>query len=282
MANALFEKGREGFLDGSIDWDTDTIKVGLVDLGTADVAVKAITGATNATPIVLTVTGHGFANGDIVAVQGVGGNTAANNIWTIANQATNTFELVGSTGNATYTSGGVAVCLGASGAADNLDDINAGAVGTDQTLASKTVTAGVADAADATFTSVTGNSVEALILYKDTGTPSTSRLIAFLDGKHKVTCAVTAAASATAITVDPLTAGIASGQTLVFSNGAPAVLSGAASAGARSLAVSALAAEISAGSFASANASGSGLPVTPNGGNISVAWDNGANRIFKL
>jgi len=25
-----------------------------------------------------------------------------------------------------------------------------------------------------------------------------------------------------------------------------------------------------------------GLPVTPNGGNITVAWDNGANKIFKL
>lgn len=26
----------------------------------------------------------------------------------------------------------------------------------------------------------------------------------------------------------------------------------------------------------------SGMPVTPNGGNINVAWDNGANRIFAL
>ncbi len=25
-----------------------------------------------------------------------------------------------------------------------------------------------------------------------------------------------------------------------------------------------------------------GLPVTPNGGDIGIAWDNGANRIFKL
>lgn len=25
-----------------------------------------------------------------------------------------------------------------------------------------------------------------------------------------------------------------------------------------------------------------GLPVTPNGGNINVVWDNGANKIFKL
>lgn len=26
----------------------------------------------------------------------------------------------------------------------------------------------------------------------------------------------------------------------------------------------------------------SGLPVTPNGGNINITWDNGANRIFNL
>lgn len=25
-----------------------------------------------------------------------------------------------------------------------------------------------------------------------------------------------------------------------------------------------------------------GMPVTPNGGNITVAWDNGTNKIFKL
>lgn len=31
MANALYEKGREGFLDGSIDWDTNTIKLVFVD-----------------------------------------------------------------------------------------------------------------------------------------------------------------------------------------------------------------------------------------------------------
>jgi hypothetical protein len=27
---------------------------------------------------------------------------------------------------------------------------------------------------------------------------------------------------------------------------------------------------------------GTNLPVTPNGGDITVAWDNGANKIFKL
>lgn len=31
MANSLYNKGREGFLDGSIDYDTDTIKATLLD-----------------------------------------------------------------------------------------------------------------------------------------------------------------------------------------------------------------------------------------------------------
>lgn len=83
-----------------------------------------------------------------------------------------------------------------------------GRVGVDQTLGSKTFTNGVFDAADATWPTVTGATVEALVIYLDTGTPGTSRLIAYLD------------------------TGV------------------------------------------------SGLPVTPNGGNISVVWD--AAGIFVL
>lgn len=78
------------------------------------------------------------------------------------------------------------------------------------TLASKTNTDGVLDAADVTFTSVSGSSVEAIVIYKDTGVSGTSPLILYVD------------------TVS------------------------------------------------------SGLPVTPNGGNITVTWDNGSNKIFKL
>ncbi len=41
MANALYDKGREGFLDGSIDWDTNNIKLVFVDEAddTIDLAV---------------------------------------------------------------------------------------------------------------------------------------------------------------------------------------------------------------------------------------------------
>lgn len=56
-----------------------------------------------------------------------------------------------------------------------------GVVGTAQTLGTKTVTSGVFTAAAATFTAVTGVSVEALVIYKDTGTAGTSSLIAYID-----------------------------------------------------------------------------------------------------
>jgi hypothetical protein len=76
-------------------------------------------------------------------------------------------------------------------------------------LASKTVAAGVFDAADVTLTAVTGDPSEALVIYQHTGTDSTARLIGYID-------------------------------------------------------------------------TATGLPVTPNGGDIAIAWDNGSNRIFKL
>ena len=77
------------------------------------------------------------------------------------------------------------------------------------TLTSKTTTGGAADAADYTFTSVTGASIEAIVIYKDTGTEATSPLIAYID-------------------------------------------------------------------------TATGLPITPNGGDIIVTWDNGTNKIFKV
>jgi len=134
MANALYGKGRDKFLNGSINWGSDTIKAALIDTGTYTVAIDT----------------HEF-----------------------------------------------------------LSDLS-GVVGTATALASKSSALGVADAADTTFSAVSGNTVEAIVLYKDTGVAGTSALIAYID---------TASA---------------------------------------------------------------GLPFTPNGGDVTVAWDNGANKIFKL
>lgn len=96
---------------------------------------------------------------------------------------------------------------------DNIDDVPVAArvvtIAAAPALASKSVLLGVADAADVTFTAVTGASVEAIVLFKDTGVETSSRLIAYID-------------------------------------------------------------------------TATGLPVTPNGGDITIAWDNGANKIFKL
>jgi hypothetical protein len=92
---------------------------------------------------------------------------------------------------------------------DFYDDVAGGSiVATSGALGSKTKAAGVADAADVTFSAVTGDPSEALILWSDTGgASSTDPLIAYID------------------------------------------------------------------SFSA---------VTPNGGDITVQWDSGANRIFKL
>ena len=59
--------------------------------------------------------------------------------------------------------------------------VSSAVVGTPGALTSKTTTNGVFDAADVTFTSVSGSSVEALVVYKDTGVAATSPLIAWID-----------------------------------------------------------------------------------------------------
>lgn len=57
-----------------------------------------------------------------------------------------------------------------------------GVVGTAGTIgATKSVTNGIFDGADVTFTAVTGATVEALVIYVDTGTPATSPLVAYID-----------------------------------------------------------------------------------------------------
>lgn len=92
-----------------------------------------------------------------------------------------------------------------------LSDVTAGAIkATSANLTTKAFSGGVFDADDVTFTSVAaGDAIEAFIIYKDTGTSTTSRLIAYFD-------------------------------------------------------------------------TATGLAVTPNGNNIVLTWDNGANKIFKI
>lgn len=80
-------------------------------VGTGD-SNATISGATQADPVVLTVTGHPFADGDEVYISGVVGMTELNGRrFVVANQATNTIELKDEdgTGHTAYTSGGDAV-----------------------------------------------------------------------------------------------------------------------------------------------------------------------------
>lgn len=286
MVNAMFEKGREGFLDGTLDWDTQTFSAALLDLNTASVAVKQIASSTNATPIVVTATAHGYTNGDLVLVDAHVTNTAANGFWKIANVAANTFELtnpvsgVNAVGNGVGGATGYAVNYGPSASADNFDDFAAGLVGAKVNLTSPTVTAGYADAADTTFVSVSGATVEAVIVFRDTGTNSTSRVVCLITGKHIVTADASLAAG-TALVVEPLSAPIPNGTVLAFSTGQSATLTALANKGDRVLTVSST--TITSGARALAPATGSGLPVTPNGGNIVIAYDNGPpSNIFKL
>lgn len=61
-------------------------------------------------------------------------------------------------------------------------DISTYVLGTPQTLGTKSVTLGVFDAADVTYTAVTtGDTSEGVVIYKDTGVAGTSPLLAYID-----------------------------------------------------------------------------------------------------
>ena len=65
---------------------------------------------------------------------------------------------------------------------DFLNDIPAGArVATSANLASKTFTGNAFDAADFSFTAVTGDPSEAIVYYISTGVEATSRLVCYVD-----------------------------------------------------------------------------------------------------
>ena len=286
MTNALFENGRNNYLIGALDWIADTNAGALLDLTQSTASCKQISGATNATPIVITATAHGFSNNDIVYISGVGGNLSANGLWLVANVTTNTFAITDMAGNnvvgsGNFTSGGRAVDMGPS-ISNNWSELSGCLVGSVTNLSGESAASGVANASILTFSSVNGNPCQAVALFKNTGVASTSKLIALISGDFIVTCATTTASTATSLPVDPLKYGIPNGTVLTFSNGAACTLTGGAAAGDRSLTVSSTAAQISAGNVALAPQINSGLPVVPNGNNILVSWDTGANKIFRL
>lgn len=96
-------------------------------------------------------------------------------------------QLLQFTTNNNLSAGTVKVALVDTGvytysAADQFySSVSAAVVGTPQTIGSKTFVDGVFDGADVSFSAVTGNTVEALVIYVDTGTAGTSPLVAYID-----------------------------------------------------------------------------------------------------
>lgn len=90
------------------------------------------------------------------------------------------------TANNNLSSGTVKVALVTAGytysSADQYySSVSASAVGTPQTIGSKTFTNGVFDGSDVTYTAVTGSQVVSLVIYIDTGSAATSPLVAYID-----------------------------------------------------------------------------------------------------
>lgn len=72
---------------------------------------KAITSATKANPVVLTISSHGYANGTVLQVTGIAGMTELNSkVGVVTSLSANSVSLKGidSTNYTTYTSGGTA------------------------------------------------------------------------------------------------------------------------------------------------------------------------------
>lgn len=152
-------------------------------------------------------------------------------------------------------------------------------------LSGKTNTLGVLDAADPTFSGVTGDTVEAYVLYLHTGDEATSTLLAYFDGKYQVEIAASALSGATSITIDKLPAALPIlGVLSKISGTGPAtiVASAAGAEGDRTLSVSALSSALSAGAVYEYVTTNAGLPLTPNAGDISITFSNGASKIIAI
>jgi hypothetical protein len=179
--SGLYDRFKQGLMNEEHDMDTDVIKIALLDLDDLGTSID-IASSTNATPIAVTYTAaHGLTTGDHVTINNHLVNTAANGYWTITVTSTTVITLDTSSGNGVGGATGFAVDLTNDTA---WADISAGLVGTAQTIVSPTITNGVFDdnGSNITYTSVTGDPCEALIIYNDTPTtPIADPLIACID-----------------------------------------------------------------------------------------------------
>jgi len=98
------------------DYDLEQDQYLLINEGNTDTEGVTITGITQANPGVVTAAAHGFTDGQVVIIEDVVGMTEVNDLhFTVANAATNTFELqsqaatpvnVNTTAYTAYASGG--------------------------------------------------------------------------------------------------------------------------------------------------------------------------------
>ncbi len=284
MSNILFKTGKQNIGNKAIAFNADTFKATLLTMSSAAGKIFLVTGATNASPIVLTVASTtGITAGDVLVVGGVGGNTAANGTWVAGTVTSTTVQLLtlldsnNSTGNAAYTSGGWIIDITS---AATLADVSANSNGTDVSLTSVTNTFGVINAAAWTWSSLTATKSWATAVYDNT---AANDLIAFVDGNYQIYVTTQAAASSTSIAIERLAAAIANGTTLVFSDGSSATLTAQANVGDTSLTVSSTAAIVHRQATADAPTLNAGLPVTPaSGGSLTLTPDSGANKLFTL
>lgn len=291
MSNRFFDKARQFFASGDLDWDANTFCLMPLKLdGTlTDTCVKAITAITTATPPVCTSTAHGFSNGDIVVIRGAAGMLNANGTFKIAGVTTNTFNLTTLDGQnvvGTGTFSGTA-CVVNLTLADFYDDVDAAlctgapALSAASALTSKTNTNGQISAANVTGITLNDTCHGIVIVQNVSNTASSSRVVHFADGRTMVRVVADAAISATTLWVEPLEGALASGTVIQMTNGVTVTLTASAAANARSITVSAISAAISAGHHGDAQTTNSGMPLTLSSGTFTHQFDatNGIGTI---
>lgn len=173
---AMFGKGREGFAAADLDWDAHKLNCILADMDDAGPSAGAykVTGATGTTTVTITTqAAHGLSVNDEVEVFSITGISNVNGVQTVASTPSGTqFTFTPATAaSGTYTAGtGYIADLSLQFLSEFLP--SGGRVATMEIpTAGRSVLNGTLDAADITFSSVTGDPVEAFIIVKAGNTP---------------------------------------------------------------------------------------------------------------
>ena len=99
-------KAGNGVYNAAYDQAVNTLAATSFGVMQETITQQSVTGASNASPIVITSAAHGLSTGDTVTLVSVGTNTAANARYKVTVVSSSTFSLDGSTGNGTYSTGG--------------------------------------------------------------------------------------------------------------------------------------------------------------------------------